>query len=380
MKKILDNTFLFRLLATGVLLSIFVLGKLQIERYLDAYHIKWIYIILSAFLLTYVLVPLMKMLAEYFEIYDVPDHRKLHKVPTPLFGGIAIYLSFLSIILVNFHFSLDLKGVVIGGSIIAIVGIVEDCYGLSAKIRLGAQLAAVGVLIACGVHLSFGPDTWWAFGLESLVTVFWVVGITNAFNFFDGMDGLAAGLAGVCSLFIGIVALQTNQLYLMYLTFAIVGCCLGFLPYNFHRHDRAAIFLGDTGSTFLGFMLASLPVMTTWAADQPIKAYSMPLLILGVLVFDMIYITVERVSSGKVKRVTEWIEYVGRDHFHHRLAALGLSNYSVVLFICFLSATLGASALVLKNARVVDCLLLLAQTGSFYIIIVILMLKVKRKS
>ncbi len=149
-------------------------------------------------------------------------------------------------------------------------------------------------------------------------------------------------------------------------------------PFNFHPRKKASIFLGDTGSTFLGFILASLPVMTAWALDDPIKAYSMPILILGVLIFDMIYITIERIITGKVKNLTEWIEYVGRDHFHHRLVATGLSNFNSVLFIFLLSATLGISALVLKHAETVDSFLLLLQAGSIYSILVILMLKSKK--
>ena len=259
-------------------------------------------------------------------------------------------------------------------------GLFEDIYGLSAKIRLGAQILAVTILIFYDVHLSFGPDTWWAFAIESFFTMLWVLGIINSFNFLDGMDGLAAGFAGISLFFIGVVALQSGQSYLMYLSFAVVGCCLGFLPHNFHPRKKASIFLGDTGSTFLGFILASLPVMTAWASNDPIKAYSMPILILGILVFDMVYITIERLATGKVKNLTEWIEYVGRDHFHHRLASHGLKNFNVTLFIFFLSATLGISALVLRHAETIDSFLLLGQAGSIYAILVILMLQSKNKS
>lgn len=368
------------LLTIGCLIVILAYKRSPIEEFVIFKNIHWLYVMLSSFLLAYLMVPVMKGVAEYFNVYDTPDSRKLHGKPVPKFGGVAIYIAFITVLLINFHFSVQLKGVLLGSLVIVAVGLFEDIYGLSAKVRLGAQVLAVIILIIFDVHLSFGPSTWWAFLIESFFTMLWVVGIINAFNFFDGMDGLATGLAGISSFFIGVVALQTAQPYLMYLSFAVVGCCFGFLPYNFHPRKNASIFLGDTGSTFLGFILATLPVMTAWSSDDPVKSYSMPILILGVLVFDMVYITIERYLTGKIKNVTEWMEYVGRDHFHHRLVAHGLSNFSSVLFIYLLSATLGISALVLKHAESADSFLLLIQAGSIYAIIVVLMLKAKHKN
>ncbi len=367
------------LITIGILIFILAYKREPIEEFVLFKNIQWLYMIFSSFLLAYLTVPILKGVAEYFNIYDVPDERKLHEKPIPKLGGIAIYISFIAVILINFHFSEQLKGVLIGSTVIVAAGLFDDIYGLSAKIRLGAQILATLILIHFNVHLSFGPETWWAFGIESFFTLLWVVGIINALNFLDGMDGLAAGLAGISSFFIGVVALQSGQSYLMYLSFAIVGCCLGFLPYNFHPKNKASIFLGDTGSTFLGFMLASLPIMTAWSSDDPVKSYSMPILILGILIFDMVYITIERYATGKIKNLTEWIEYVGRDHFHHRLVTHGLTNFTSVLFIFLLSATLGISALVLKHAETVDSFLLLGQAGAIYAILVILMVKAKKK-
>ncbi|HJP17401.1 MAG TPA: MraY family glycosyltransferase [Nitrospinota bacterium] len=366
------------LLTIGILIFLLAYKREPIEEFVMFKNIHWLYIVVSSFLLSYLIVPVMKEVAKKYSIYDIPDKRKLHGKPIPKLGGVAIYLAFFTVILINFHFSIQLKGILLGSAVIVAAGLFEDIYGLSAKKRLLSQILAVIILIICDVHLSFGPDTWWAFAIESFITMFWVVGIINAFNFLDGMDGLATGLAGISLFFIGVVALQSDQSYLVYLSFTVVGCCLGFLPFNFHPRKKASIFLGDTGSTFLGFILASLPVMTAWALDDPIKAYSMPILILGVLIFDMIYITIERIMTGKVKNLTEWIEYVGRDHFHHRLVATGLSNFDSVLFIFLLSATLGISALVLKHAETVDSFLLLVQAGSIYAILVILMLKSKK--
>jgi len=321
-----------------------------------------------------------RYLSKKFNTLYCPDAIKIHQKCTPLLGGMAIYTAFVSIIIINFHFSIQLKGVLIAGTLIFIMGLIDDIYGLSAKIRLLGQILAVIILYLHHVHLAFGPNTLWAYAIEGIFSLLWIIGITNAFNFFDGMDGLASGLAGICSLFIGIVAIQTNQPYLMYLALSVSGCCLGFLFFNFHPTKKASIFLGDSGSTFLGFMLATLSVMAAWAADNPIKAYSMPLLILGVLIFDMTYLTISRFATGKVKNFTEWIEYVGKDHFHHRLSARGLSNFHTVLFILFISTTLGLSALVIRNANTFECILLLIQALSLYIILTIIMISAKHET
>ena len=125
------------------------------------------------------------------------------------------------------------------------------------------------ILIYYGVAISFLPDTIWGNIGEWILTAFWIIGITNAVNFLDGMDGLAAGTCAIMGAFFSLVALQNNQSYMVYLAIPLVGGCLSFLPYNFRFNRPAAIFLGDAGSTFLGFMVAALGVMGNWAGDLP---------------------------------------------------------------------------------------------------------------
>jgi len=343
--------------------------------YFEGIGWRWLYIFSLAFLLSYFSTPAARSLSLDMGIVDKPDKRKVHKIPTPRLGGLAVYVAFTLAVIYNFHFSDELKGVIIGATLVMLAGLADDIMGVSAKIKLFVQLTAVSVMMYYGVILSFMPNTLWGNILEILLTYIWTIGITNALNFLDGMDGLAAGITAIASLYIGIVAIQTGQDYVMFLSMALLGSSIGFLPYNFRYRKPASIFLGDAGSTFMGSMLSSLTVMTGWATNNPVKAYSMPALILSVLIFDMSYITIARTLTGKVKTLKEWIDFVGKDHLHHRISHLGLSNKQTVLFIYLLSASMGLSAIVLKNGRTIDALLLITQAFMIYFIIVILMLK-----
>jgi UDP-GlcNAc:undecaprenyl-phosphate GlcNAc-1-phosphate transferase len=148
-----------------------------------------------------------------------------------------------------------------------------------------------------------------------------------------------------------------------------MGSCLGFLPYNFRWDKPAAIFLGDTGSIFIGFILSSLAIFGDWADNNPIVSFSAPVLIFWVLIFDMTYITIERILTGKVKNIKQWIDYVGKDHLHHRAYSLLGDKRKAVLYIYLLAATLGISAIALRNARPVDGILLVFQ--AFLITVVV---------
>ena len=354
-------------------LTIFVLSP-KVRDHLFARGLRWLHLISFSFLVSYLVTPLVRLSAIKIGVFDVPNARKIHGAPTPLLGGLAVYIAFASTILNNFDFSIELKGVVIGATMVLIAGLADDVVGLPAKIKLVVHVIAALVMAMFGVTFEFVSPSAWGSVVEVVITVFWMVGITNALNFFDGMDGLAAGLTAVSSFFIGIVAIQTNQAFLMFLALGLLGSCLGFLPYNFRLRGPATIFLGDTGSSFLGFILAGMAIMGHWADNDPVKAFSVPILILGVLIFDMIYTTVERILTGKVSNFREWIDYTGRDHLHHRLHGLGMTRRQSVLFIYLLACGLGLSAIVLKNGRTIDALLLILQAVVVALIVVILML------
>ena len=305
-------------------------------------------------------------------ILDQPAERKIHAKPMPLLGGVAVFGAFSLSLLMNFHFSLGLKGIVLGSLILMASGVVDDIRGLSARFRLLLQVLCAAIVIAHGVCLNTFPEASPAGNVLNIaLTVLWIVGITNATNFMDGADGLAAGMAAIASLAFFFIAYQTGQTYFAFLNMALAGACMGFLVFNFHP---AKIFLGDAGSSFLGFSLASLAVMGEWAEKKPIVALAIPILILAVPIFDIAYISVSRIARGDVRNFKEWIEYVGKDHLHHRLAAMGFSHKEMVTFIYLICAVFGVGALTLKDATTQQSLLLVLQACVILTVITVLML------
>ena len=334
---------------------------------------RWLYVFLLAFTVAFALTPLMIQIGVAFGLVDHPSERKVHRAPVPRIGGIAVYLAFAGSVLVNSVLSSNMEAILIGGSLLLVIGVWDDACELPAWLKLVAQLAAAGLVIHAGIVLTLLPPTHLGTAINVFLTLLWIVGITNAFNFFDGMDGLATGLAMLMAFFMGLVASQTDQPGLGWLAVAVIGACLGFFPYNFRlRKGTALVFLGDGGSFFLGFTLACLAVKGNWADDNPIVSFSNPLLIFGVLIYDMIHITVERIVTGKVQSVREWIDYVGKDHLHHRLERLMGSKRASVELIFALTTSLGLAAIVLRKADTMDAILLLAQAALIVIMITIM--------
>jgi UDP-GlcNAc:undecaprenyl-phosphate GlcNAc-1-phosphate transferase len=329
------------------------------------------WLVLLAFGLSAALTPGAAWLARRLGAIDSPGGRKIHRHPTPLLGGSAIYVAFLTAILLSSDFTGEVREVALAASLILFVGYLEDTRGVPATIRLLVQAAAVAILIRAGVVLTFLPPTWWGIAGEWALTFLWVVGITNAFNFLDGLDGLAAGAAIINAFFLGAYAVATGQPSLALLSFALMGATVGFLPYNYKPHRRdvgGEIFLGDSGSTFLGFILASLAVMGDWAEGSP-KDLIVPVLIMAVPIFDMILITIMRFREGLVRNLTEWIVYTGRDHFHHRLLGLGMRKKEAVAIIYLVNLCLGISAFLLKGSTTADAFLVLGQVTIIFGII-----------
>ncbi len=333
---------------------------------------RWLYILLLSFAVAFTLTPVLIRLGIRWGLVDQPSERKIHAMPIPRIGGLAVYLGFVGAILINSILEDWMVAILLAGSLLLVVGIVDDARGLPAWLRLGVQLLGAGMVIYTGKMLTLFPPGPFGTTINVLLTFLWIVGITNAFNFFDGMDGLAAGMAMLMAFFMGIVAYETNQPGLAWLAVAVIGSSLGFFFYNF-RLDRgdALIFLGDGGATFLGFTLACLAVKGEWADNNPIVSFSNPLLIFGVLIYDMIHITVERIRTGKVASVKQWIDYVGKDHLHHRFARLLGSKRASVELIFALVTTLGLAAIVLRKAGTTEAILLLAQAALIMIMITI---------
>jgi UDP-GlcNAc:undecaprenyl-phosphate GlcNAc-1-phosphate transferase len=358
--------------ALGALLGAVTLAVPTVRQLFVFEGLRWLYILLFAFLGVGALTPLMVHLSHQWGLVDQPSDRKIHVYPTPRLGGAAVYLGFLGSVLLNSILPDWMIATLAAGSLLLIVGIIDDIWELPASSKLVAQLVAAGIVIATGKVLTLFPSGSVGDVANIMLTLLWIVGITNAFNFFDGMDGLATGLAILMAGFMGAVAFETNQPGLGWLAIAIIGAGVGFLPYNFRGRSHAVIFLGDGGATFLGFTLACLAVKGNWADHNPIVSFSNPLLIFGVLIYDMIHITVERVATGKVRSIKEWLDYVGKDHLHHRLErALGSRQASVAM-IFLMTICLGLAALALRDAGTAEALLLLVQACLIVVMITIL--------
>jgi UDP-GlcNAc:undecaprenyl-phosphate GlcNAc-1-phosphate transferase len=363
-----------------IVIFFFVLFLLsgEAQRLLNSSGLKWAYLLLLAFGIGYVATPLVHRLAHWTGVVDVPRGRKAHQSPTALLGGVAVYAAFAFTVLRNFSFSEELKGIALAGTLVFLVGLADDVREIPAKLKLAAQLVAVAMLIQSGVVVSFLPEGWWGNAGEWAITAVWVIGITNAVNFLDGMDGLAAGSCAINAVFFGLVALQNHHDFMVYLALPLAGSCLSFLPYNFRPGRPAAVFLGDAGSTFLGFTLAALAVMGDWAGDHVVRLI-VPVLILGVPIFDMSFTTFMRIKSGQVRSFREWVEFTGRDHFHHRLEALRIGRPAAVLVIYVVTMWLGLSALALKNATGASALLEVARSVIIFLLMGFFMVFVQRQ-
>jgi len=334
---------------------------------------------ISACLIAYGLMPYVIALAHKVGALDVPDARRVHATTTPRIGGVSVILALNITLFLNLNYSIELKGVCLSALIVGFLSFWDDIHELSAAVKLLGQFSALAILMAAGVHINFAPDIWWGYGLEYIVTALWIIGITNAFNFLDGINGLAASLAALTCLLMSLLAWHTGQIYMLFLCLALAGAAIGFLPDNARYKMPARSFLGDVGSTYLGWMMAAIAVMGDWSSEGAIKAYAAPLLIFSVMVFDMIHTTVARIQRGDVHNVREWIEYVGRDHLHHRLMALGCSQKQAVTIILGFSCMVGLAALALVKSPILSVWLLLGQSLVFYGILTILMGRAARK-
>jgi UDP-GlcNAc:undecaprenyl-phosphate/decaprenyl-phosphate GlcNAc-1-phosphate transferase len=350
-----------------------------VQTWFYAVGFRWLYLLLVSYLVVTALTPLIRRMAVRVGAVDHPSSRRIHESSTPLLGGVAVYLAFLIAIMANtaglaapLVLNEGMLGVLGGGTLLLLVGVLDDIRQVPATVKLVVQIVAAAIVIWAGKLLTFFPHGLWGDTLNVLLTVLWIVGITNAFNFFDGMDGLATGLAIITAFFLGVVAFQTNQPTLGWVAVALVGAGLGFLPYNFRPKASATIFLGDAGSTFLGFTLACLAVKGNWADQNPVVSVSTPILIFGVLIYDMVHTTVERIYLGKVRTVKGYLEYVGKDHMHHRLERVLGSRTETVFIIFLLSISLGLAGVVLRNARTVDALFLLLQATIIVVVVSIL--------
>jgi UDP-GlcNAc:undecaprenyl-phosphate GlcNAc-1-phosphate transferase len=328
-----------------------------------------------SFLAVFLTTPVFRALAVKLDIVDLPNRRSIHKRAMPLLGGVAIYFGISAGLLLHLKELQFFFPILLGATIILIVGLIDDIWGLSAQSRIIAQLSVAAIIMIFGIRISFLPDTIWGNIGEIAVTILWILGVTNAYNYLDGMDGLAVGSAAINSFCFALILYSTGQFSQGLLAVILSASCVGFLPYNF---KKAKMFLGDAGSTLLGFVLASISLIGNWAEDNMVKI-SIPILILGVPIFDMIFTTIMRIKDKKVKTVVEWLKYAGKDHFHHCLVDLGLNTEGAVTFIYFITLSLGISAIMVSNDSAVEGLLTLSQASIIFGVIATLIVVGKRR-
>jgi UDP-GlcNAc:undecaprenyl-phosphate/decaprenyl-phosphate GlcNAc-1-phosphate transferase len=338
--------------------------------------LRWQYILLFSFLAALFLTPLCRFLALKLRVLDRPDWRKIHDQPTPLLGGVAVFIAFSSALLLNHVFLPGMKSLLLGATLIFVMGLIDDIKPLPALLKFFLQVGISLVVIVAGdIQLTFFYHSAWAPIVNIPLTVLWMVGLTNAMNFFDGIDGLASALSIVCALFLGILAFNTDQPALGWFAVAAVGACLGFIPHNFRLGKSALIFLGDAGSTFLGFTLAGLAVLGQWSMTSRFVSLVAPVLIFGVLIFDMVYVNLSRIKNRQARSFKELLTCVNKDHLHHRLLFLGFARKEVVFIISTISVCLGMSAFIIMDQNFVEGLLGLFQALLILGLVVALMLK-----
>lgn len=326
-----------------------------------------LYILLALILATvisFLSTPVVKSLAIKVGAIDVPkDNRRMHKTPIPRLGGLAIFLGFMLSVLIFADLDRPVQGILMGAVMIVILGILDDIMTLKALPKFLVQIAAAGVAVYYGNVIQYvsNPILTSAAPYIDLgawavpVTIIWIVAITNAVNFIDGLDGLAVGVSAISTATLLITAILVSEGNIAIILAALLGACLGFIPYNM---NPARIFMGDTGSTFLGYILATLSIQGLFKL-YAIISFAVPFLILGLPIFDICFAILRRVAKGKSPMAAD------RGHVHHRLIDLGFSQKQAVAIAYMITAILGLSAVVLTSSGALKAMILI---GAFCIV------------
>ncbi len=293
---------------------------------------------------TLILVYPIKLIAKKIGVIDIPNYRKVHKDPTPSLGGLAIFLGVvigLLYISPNHEYFLDIS---LGVIIIIITGLLDDKYTIRPILKLTGQIFAAGILINAGLIIE--KITIPLFGVVELdffsiaITLLWIVGITNAINLIDGLDGLASGVSTIALTSIFVMAILDERTLVVYLCVVLIGGNLGFLFHNFHP---AKIYMGDTGSMFLGYSIAVISILGLFK-NVTLFSFIIPIIVLAVPIFDTLFAMVRRKINGQKVMAPD------KKHIHHQLLSAGFSHRTTVLIIYGFSAMFGALAIVFSNA------------------------------
>lgn len=298
-----------------------------------------------AFIISVSLVPLVRKMCLKEGFYDIPDERKIHKKPIPRLGGIAIFLgtlfSLITVIIIQgeYPFGNSISAILAGGTIMFLMGIVDDTYGLNAKFKLFIQICCALIAYLLGVQILYANFPFIGhvyFGVLGLpLTIIWIVGISNAMNFIDGVDGLAGTVGVIGAVTLGTVALfvTPEQSTSTLISFILAGALAGFLVFNY---NPAKIFMGDSGSLFMGFLLAALAIVGVMKSIA--FTIFLPVFILAVPLFDICFATLRRLMKGKSPFTPD------AEHLHHKLLKAGLTPNRTVFVFMLLTVSAGIIA------------------------------------
>ncbi|RYL93692.1 MraY family glycosyltransferase [Sporolactobacillus sp. Y61] len=304
------------------------------------------------FLIALGLTPLVKKLALRVGATDVPNARKVHKKIMPRMGGLAIYLAFITGMLVIWPDSSYTVPLLIGSVIIILTGVLDDLFSLSPKIKIVAHFCAALVIVQGGITVTFinlpfnGVLHLYWFSVP--LTLLWIMGITNAINLIDGLDGLAAGVSSIVLLTIAGLSLTEGNMFVFAVSTLLLGSTLGFLPYNFHP---AKIFMGDTGSYFLGYVISVLALL----GFKNVTLFSLvvPIVILAVPISDTLFAIIRRLVHKKP------ITAPDKSHLHHCLLRFGFTQGQTVLLIYGMSALFALAAILLSTSTLLGSLIII---------------------
>ncbi|MGQ9927902.1 MAG: MraY family glycosyltransferase [Chloroflexaceae bacterium] len=309
-------------------------------------------IALVALTFSMVATPLMRRVALRAGVVSVPRTRDLHIAPVPLLGGAAIYAAFVAALLLfgDRFYIRELVGILLGATLISLFGFADDRWGLGALAKLGGQALAGAVLVLGGTQVQLFPQPW----LNWALTIVWVIGITNALNFLDNMDGLSGGVATIAAAFFLLLAAMNTprQVLVGAMAAALIGACVGFLRYNL---NPATIFMGDTGSLFIGFVLAALAIKLRFLGNTFLVTWMVPVCVLALPIFDTALVVV-----GRLRRGVNPFTTAGKDHLSHRLHALGLTRREAVLTCYLLAGACGLVGVYLTQARPLEAYIVAA--------------------
>ncbi|WP_408955454.1 glycosyltransferase family 4 protein [Natroniella sp. ANB-PHB2] len=319
------------------------------------------YPLLVAAIISFILTPQVKKLAFKLGAVDYPNQRRINKEAIPNLGGIAIYAGVI-ITLILLGYARDFLAILVSGSLIFGLGILDDLYELSALNKLVGQIVIALIAIVLGLQIQFITNPWggmYYLGWLSVpITLVWLVGITNTINLVDGLDGLAGGITIIASITLAIFAYQQGQILTVILTLTVIGSTLGFLRYNF---NPAQIFMGDTGSMFLGFMLGAISISGA-LKSVTVLTLLVVVLALGIPIFDTLLSIIRRKLKGQP------IFQADKNHFHHKLLALGLRQFEVVLIIYLISIFLSMVAIGVSLGTARETIFLLVSSLLFLVV------------